>query len=334
MMNKIFAALLALTIVGAGILFWLMRSLPQNGAEVAHDPTKPTTEVHTTDSGVKIVEKGEGAHSETPVAGEHPEHAVAHGSEHGADHGSEEAVKKSEVELVALDKEKSKTKAPRLNITTSPVPAMVFVDGELIGQIPMSVELTDKPQTIKLEAAGYEEVMRESPTKKESKDVENLNWRITLKEAKAEKAPKVVKVESEKKIKAPEKVVAAAVEKHSEKTPHAPHATSPVSTAAPVSTPASADAEMYFQGRGGPVWIQVKALSPEEVGDVKMYITNLKSRTKEPVVACRVDIKGKGQFTRILVGPFENKVAGNAALKNLKASVESTAFVTGVQECL
>lgn len=375
MMNKIFVGLFILTIAGAGILFWLMKSLPNSAGLNAQDPTKPLTEVQSTpDGGVTVTEKGDekiaegtAVHGEEPIKGE-TSHADA----------------KAESELKALDAQKNKTKAPRLNISTTPVPGIVFVDGTVTGQTPVSIELQKNSQTVKIEAAGYEDVLKDAPTLKEASDVENLNWRITLKESSKkshEAKPEAGKVESHKlkneespvggahaakdakpvvsgSHKAPKVVPVAATHEavvplkgspNDKATPALPVAlvhdkdekAPPAKVAEPVKTPAPAkilpaesDDDYMIHGRAGPVWLQVKAFSPGESGAVKGFVQSLKSKTKDPVIACQVNLKAKGKWTRVLIGPYDNKVDAKVSLESIKKGVAQEAFVTGVQQCL
>lgn len=448
MMNKIFVGLLVLTVIGAGVLFWLMKSIPST-SELSAESAK-SSEVHSTPEGIQVADtkEHEAAKAEEGATGKN-------GDDKGGEKGEKAAVApKSETELSteakALEQAKSKTKAPRLNITTVPVPAVVFVDGDVRGQTPVSIELGSKPQTIKIEAAGYAEVLRESPSGKEFANVVNHNWRITLKKVAAAKLPEklaetklkpakketehkpeeksdekseekpehkaVEKAEvhkeappkpSEKHVEAPKallakeppppshsdekitekspekltetKVVpmnAVAAEpvsekpapKHTEKAPEksvekvaekpteklaekvsveskvehkevekALEKVSPQKKAAPAPAHAAAEPaneDIFLKGKGGPVWIQVKAVPSTDLSQAKTLIAEYRGKVQVPVIGCQVAIPGKGQWVRILSGPYDNKVEAQMALDGVRKSTEKEAFVTGVQKCL
>ena len=378
-MNKIFTALLFLTLVGAGILFWLMKTLPPSPSSAAHDKSEKS-EVISTPDGVKVGDlKAEGE--------EHAEGEKAPGEK-----GSAEKSQSHEAEKSDADDVKS-----MLSIMTTPVVAKVFVDGEIKGKTPLEIKLTHKEQAIKLVADGFNDMEKEAPPAKAEGPVENLRWNIALRAKKGslkepphrdslgkkgqkhEKAEKIetaekptqskplddkgalaalpkpvhsepLKVESAKKVE--ETHVAKNSEAHVEKETHPEthtdkHPGKPAvakaheAKEAPPKMAASNAAEsLYLHGRGGPVWIQVKALeTPTEVAAkkeiVEPAIEKFRSDLKGMmVVGCQVDLAGHGRWTRILVGPFENKVEARTALGQVKKSTDSAAFVTGAQTCL
>ena len=293
MMNKIFIGLLFLIFVGAGVLFWLMKTLPT----VESIPLPLTLTEGETKEG---------------AAGETPEGATSEGheqpaTEHGADgqtHDSH-AEKKDESEGKTVELGEAQQK---LSIRTEPVAAKVFVNEKQVGTTPMDVPLDEKKQTIRLEAEGFKSVLREAPAiSQKGHDVESLNWKITLRALKGalEKSPRA----------------------HSEGSPKAVAVNESKKNEPKVSN------ELFVHGKTGPFWIQLKAFSVAQSGEVKDAIQNFRTQLNLNVVGCDVNLGAKGTWTRLLVGPFAQKAMARSTLRTVESKVTEKPFLTGVQSC-
>jgi hypothetical protein len=320
-MNKLLMALLFLTFVGAGVLFWLMKSYPVENVPIGEHKTEEhkTEEAKAGDHGGE--HKTDDAHAEQHKTEEskHAEHQTESATEHAkADEHKSEESKSAEAhsEVKAHDATEAKkdeshktdhaahsktaesktehssdTKNTQLLfINTTPVSAMVFVEGEMKGQTPLQVELGSSPQQIKLEAAGYEDVVREVPARthsSKSPNVEQYTWKITMKQK----------------------------------------ASKPEKKSQPV-------ADYVIHGKKGPHWVQIKSFSVAEVAASKQFVTDTRAKMGSNVFACDVALGDKGTWTRVLVGPFNDKKLAQKESAKLAKTLNEQPFVTGTQTCL
>ena len=107
----------------------------------------------------------------------------------------------------------------------------------------------------------------------------------------------------------------------------------PVKEVSPPHSVTASD-DFFRHGPQGPFWIQLKAFAPSEIAQVKTFVDAVAPKSKDSVIACQVDLKTKGKWTRILLGPFDNKMDAKGNLDGVKRSLAGEAFVTGEQECL
>jgi len=318
-MNKIFYGLLIFTVVGLGVLFWLMRNAPSTDAEVKVEG------VTIVDTEKKADEHGEAHEGEHP-----PEHAAesTHAAEHAdvakdahapAPHAPEAAApahadahaEKPAASAAAVAPQKAK----KLAIATEPSGATVYVNGNKTGVTPLEIDILEKEQSIKLEAVGFESFERESPSLETPGVLEAplVTWKVQLiKNAGASKTP-----------------VAKAHAKAT-KTPAAKKA---------VVTPSMRGFNLV--GHSGPFFIQLKSLQgdTEKVTEQREQFQALLGSASQ-VYACDVNIPGKGKWTRLVAGPFNSRAAAK------KGSVEASAqlkdrypdfeepIVTASQNCL
>ncbi|NCN27113.1 PEGA domain-containing protein [bacterium] len=85
-----------------------------------------------------------------------------------------------------------------------------------------------------------------------------------------------------------------------------------------------------LSGKQGPAFIQVRSLpiSDFQAGNYGVNTTNL-----EGLIGCKVEIRGKGVWVRVLRGPYLKSFA-EKMLKSSRETYASDAFVVGGQECL
>ena len=293
MMNKIFIGLLFLIFVGAGVLFWLMKTLPT----VESIPLPLTlTEGETKEGATGETTEGTESHGDEKPAADHATVDQNHDSH---------AEKKDESEAKAVELGEAQQK---LSIRTEPVQAQVFVNDKQVGTTPFDVLLGEKKQTIRLEAEGFKSVMREAPAiSQKGHDVESLNWKITLRALKGalEKSPRA----------------------HGEVGHKAPAVKEVKKKDSKIST------ELFVHGKTGPFWIQLKAFNVAQSGEVKDAIQNFRSQLNLNVVGCDVNLGAKGTWTRLLVGPFAQKAMARSTLRAVESKVSEKPFLTGVQAC-
>jgi hypothetical protein len=296
-MNKLFMALLFLTFLGAGVLFYLMRTYPVDNiplGEVAKDKAESTEkkDSHSADPKSESENKDHSGHLTTAVDSHADTATSAHDKSAHETAGTNAKEAHSEPQI-ADSKGYSATQT--LAIQTTPVSAMVFVEGEMKGQTPVEIQLTDKPQQIKLEAVGFNEVVREAPAKKTGHHAtaENFKWNVTLRAKKG-----------------------ALAESPRAKTQHPPNN------------------EIILHGKKGPAWIQIKSFSVGEAAISKDFIEKVRAKWGPKVFACDVALPEKGTWTRVLVGPYANKAQAKQDSIKLGAELNETPFVTGPQTCL
>ncbi len=273
-MNKIFYVLVFLSLAGAGILFWLMKSMPEapNASKVSaemapahgeHPATESTSEVTPKDVRVMDLDEKKTDATENPP-----------------DEPSESHEKKAEP--VA---EKSNT--PGLSLSTEPVGAHVFLNNEFKGNTPIELTLKDNEQELRLEAEGFEDYKKIVPKLEEVKDEAHMNWKIQMKKIAQKKESKVLEAV---------KLVAA-----------------------------KAPSTFY---------IQLKSVEKEGVsGEVEEFTKKIAEASKLNVLPCKVEVQGKGLWTRILVGPFASKKEASAELEKVKKLNGGEAFIVGAQKC-
>ena len=307
-MNKIFMALLFLTLAGAGVLFWLMRTLPgPNGAKSHTEATAEhsleesgnhakdehggdehgsggheSAEHGTADHGDAAKEHAKAAHPSEENESEHGKAETKHASEGGAHAASKESEKPMSIEDLEF-------KGQSLSINTTPVSAIVSVDGEVRGQTPLEIALGPISMKVKLEAPGYGIVEKDAPIVKPGNSLDILTWNFPLKPQNEPRS----KVAHEKST------------------------------------------GVFVHGRKGPVWLQVKSLADDSSGTAESAIEKYRSDfAMKNIVGCKVDLAEKGKWTRVLVGPYNNKVAAKMAADLIQAKTSEAALVTGVQRCL
>lgn len=149
-MMKIFFGLLFLTLIGAGVLGWLIYNVPVDSEGLHADKS---AEVVAHEGGVKIIDK-EGGEHEMPKPEEKKEE----------EHAAEAAPEAS--------------KGAKLSVSSEPVPAKVMVNGKEVGKTPMDLPVTDGAQEVRLVAEGYMDFTRELPAFQEG--MGNLEWKVQL----------------------------------------------------------------------------------------------------------------------------------------------------------
>jgi hypothetical protein len=190
-MNKLLMALLFLTFVGAGVLFWLMKTYPVENVPLGAAETQGESQ--------KEIEAPKEAHGAD---------ATSH-SEQSAHTETPQSTPEASVHAEEKPESHSTPTEPMLAVKTSPVNAAVTVDGENVGNTPIEIPLKDTPQKIKLEAPGYSEVVREIPPRtKGDKDhsLSKLNWNIVLKARNEKSSTPKVAASSNAPVAAPPKV--------------------------------------------------------------------------------------------------------------------------------
>lgn len=99
------------------------------------------------------------------------------------------------------------------------------------------------------------------------------------------------------------------------------------------------EADAYFlKGRSGPVFVQIRAvdarLEPRPAIIKELQETRKRLR-EERIFACEVSLGTKGNWSRILAGPFASREEARRSLRFLKESLQTDdLFVTGEQSCL
>lgn len=295
-MNKIFIGLLFVIFVGAGVLFWLMKTLPT--VENIPIPMASQNEGGAGETAEKEAHKDDGKNHENAGAEVHSsESEKADGTKSEASHSEHIEEKKS-------DGQNSAEVEQKLSIRTEPVRAEVFADGKSLGYTPLDVVLKSKKQTLRLQADGFNPVVKEAPAaSQKGHDVDSLNWKITLRAQKGalEKSPRA----------------------HGE-------------AAVPHNLDEKANLKnnsLFVHGKRGPFWIQVKSFSVAESGEVKNFIQSSRAKLNLSVVGCDVNLGNKGTWTRILVGPFAQKAMAQSTLRRVQAEIGEQPFVTGFQNC-
>lgn|GEM_PF-2892733 len=97
--------------------------------------------------------------------------------------------------------------------------------------------------------------------------------------------------------------------------------------------------ESYFlKGMTGPVFVQVKSYSSDlepRSGVIRKIQSMRESIREEKIFACEVSLGDKGQWYRILIGPFATREEAGRSNTFLKESLKvDDLFVTGAQSCL
>jgi hypothetical protein len=164
-MNKIFYLLLFLSIAGAGVLWWLLNSLP-NDAQTANQASVPEVR--------GIVIQDQAPASAPTLQAEKVEDKAAEAT------GGAEAV------------------PTVLSISSEPSGAAVVVDGEKVGTTPIERKLSKAVQKFRFELEGHEPVEREAP-KEDAPGGGLMNWKIQLTKI-ADEAPAAQVLEDESKL--------------------------------------------------------------------------------------------------------------------------------------
>ena len=94
----------------------------------------------------------------------------------------------------------------------------------------------------------------------------------------------------------------------------------------------------FLRGVSGPVFVQIKAFSSALEGRpaiVKQLQEIRKKLREDRIFACEVSLGEKGNWSRILAGPFASREEANKSLTFLKEGLKADdLFVTGEQSCL
>lgn len=94
----------------------------------------------------------------------------------------------------------------------------------------------------------------------------------------------------------------------------------------------------FLRGVSGPVFVQIKAFSSALEGRpaiVKQVQDIRKKLREERIFACEVSLGEKGNWSRILAGPFSSREEARKSLSFLKEGLKADdLFVTGEQSCL
>jgi hypothetical protein len=159
-MNKLFYFLLFLSIAGAGVLWWLLNSLPADN--LAKEASVPEVrgiviqdQAPSTEPTVHVEEKDKDSHAEPGAA-------------------------------------------TTLSISSEPSGADVFIDGEKAGKTPLERKLTANVQKFRFEFEGHEPVEREAP-KEDEPGGGLMNWKIQMTKI-AHEAPAAKVVDDESKL--------------------------------------------------------------------------------------------------------------------------------------
>jgi hypothetical protein len=284
-MNKLFFGLVTLTFVGMGVLFWLMKALP---------PDQATDQAPSQVTAPKVVEEPK------EIVDEENHEA------HDAKEGQEPA--KSNADATQAQAEPAKEdEVSKLTVSTEPVQALVFVDGQMKGQTPLDLELGPMVQKLKLEAAGYNPVERDIPAVGEKDTAKSLAWTITLRASKGalHESPRknlfeTAKVEKPKVEKA--KREARTIEK--------------------------AKTASGF-------WIQLKSIPATDQTALDASVKALATSTGQTPTACKVNLGDKGLWYRVLLGPYSTRDEAGTQLSQMHSLLnDKTSFVVGDQKCL
>ena len=94
----------------------------------------------------------------------------------------------------------------------------------------------------------------------------------------------------------------------------------------------------FLKGVSGPVFIQIKAVSSdlEARPVIVKQVQELRAKLREErVFACEVSLGSKGNWSRILAGPFDSRDEARKSLGFFKEGLKvDDLFVTGEQSCL
>lgn len=172
MINKIFYFLLFCSIAGAGVLWWLINAVPQQGETTATSTAQSDLTVED------IVEDSiEDPLNPPPVEAESAEE-VESGNE--ADEAQEVAESSSSSEVSAPATSETISADPSiLSITSDPAGVNVFVNGRQSGITPFETTLTANEQTLRFELEGYVPVERKAPAE-EVPEGAFMSWRISM----------------------------------------------------------------------------------------------------------------------------------------------------------
>ena len=349
-MNKLFFILLASCFVGAGVLWWLMRSIPNSSLTtvVATDKLKPAENES---------DKGPEKEGEKSAEAAGPEHADEKASEK-IDEKKEEKKEEKKDEKHAETKhaeEKHESAAQKIAISTEPVSAKVFSGGDLKGTTPLELELTSKEQVLRFEAEGFEDYIKEIPAGSEHLSEGDLKVSVQLQ---AKPKAEVAKEESHEKI-AP--AVKAPVKPVVRKTPFSPDHKAEVAKTKSVKAPkvektetpktetvkpeaaktvaskvtSVAEKPSWLTTQSvGPFVIQIKSVKrPEKIESLDSELNEVATKTAASIKACPVDLKAKGQWVRYIVGPFESRAEAKVELDRITPSLTEAPILTGSQPC-
>jgi len=94
----------------------------------------------------------------------------------------------------------------------------------------------------------------------------------------------------------------------------------------------------FLKGVSGPVFVQIKAVSSAlepRASVVKEVLRIRASLREERIFACEVSLGAKGNWSRVLAGPFRSRDEARKSLEFLKEGLKAEdLFVTGEQSCL
>lgn len=352
MLKKLFIGLLVLSVLSSGLLFFVLRKntapevhMAETSAEGdAHDNgsehSEAKTEGHEADTNEHAA-TGEGIHVAPDAEKELSAHGDASPDEkphadmshdeksHEADgHGdpaapSTEAVSSTPQTAVSEDAAATPEKQS-LRLLTDPVGASVFVENEFLGNTPLDIPLQNKGLKIAVEAPGYKRFERSIPAQTQGIEKgKNLFAAVMKIHLEPEKAAKAEAKKQHAKAQAP----AHEASSHAEA---ATHEEIKVSTPRHSKRVALQDKNYFIQLKSLP---DLGAATTNEVASVSAVI---REKTAFAVHTCRVSLAAKGNWVRILVGPFDSKAEANSSLPEAAAlGIDTEApFVTGEQKCL
>jgi len=151
MMTKIFIGLTVLSLLGAGVLWWLLQTTPATTPKAVAVVTEPSTQVDDV--------LGDESQSEES-------------SEASGGQASSESHSAAPAET-----------ASKLTVVSEPEGADVWVDGEKKGTAPVEIELQDKEQSVVLKLKGHADFERKAPALSAvTEESGALNWKIQMKE--------------------------------------------------------------------------------------------------------------------------------------------------------
>jgi cell division septation protein DedD len=148
MMTKIFIGLTVLSLIGAGVLWWLLQTTPATTPKAVAVVTEPSTQVDEVLS--------DDNHSEDNAEGD-----------------TDQAASES-VAPVSM--------ASKLTVVSEPDGAEVWVDGQKKGTAPIEIELEEKERSVVLKLKGHADFERKTPALSAvTEDLGALNWKIQMK---------------------------------------------------------------------------------------------------------------------------------------------------------
>lgn len=318
MLNKIFIVLLVLSVLGSGVLFWLMRStvpaVPGSRAQKdSHASSESHSSSHSTDGHETSGKEKESAPSTTV---EESSTVNAEGEKHGE---------------VSSNVEKS-PESRFLVIRSTPEKANVFVDNSFKGVTPLELPISESVFQVKVEASGFEAFLREAPTLKLAEGSGNVHWNIQLKKIEGAQHQKSAGAKGAK-VQADAQSSSPALARGADAPQDLPHGEEKAPVAAPAKiAKKSSTGQAFASGLVGPASIQVKSFPVAESALAIAEINEARVRLSAKVTGCKVSVQGKGDFLRVLVGPYGSRRLAMRDFDRVKA-VYGDAFLVSSQNC-